>query len=193
MKKIVILFCSILLAMVLINPSPAKEYSNTYDKLLTKENMYMFEKHMMQTMVDDFMWLALTKPKDVDELSKQILNLKYKVDGPNEGLKSPSETYNNGGDCEDMTLFVISRLWQSHTAKIGFILFCPEKIETNQAHICAISQRPDKQIIVIDATCKRIRTLSQQLKVYKKSKYDYYKIHWFFEDNSQNRIMKIIK
>lgn len=200
MKKIVYkiwissMIFSMTAMMLFLYSTKAAAYHSTYEKLLNTKSMYALEKHFMQVLVDDFMYLDLTKPKNSSEMTKQIMALKYKVDGPDEGLKSPSETMENGGDCEDMTLFIMARMWQAHIAKFGFMIICPKEFTDNGAHIVAIAEGPEKTIFVFDGTSKEVRTLQDSLLFYKRNtNYEYYRVHWLFEDNSQNKIMKILR
>ena len=151
---------------------------------------------MMHTMMDDILWLSLTKPQNVSLMVKEISELRYKSDGPNSGLKLPSKTKADGGDCEDMALFVICRLFQMHRAKIGFILFSPEEVTPeHQAHICAISARKNGEILVFDPTggdSNYTLELQRYIKIHKKhnKKWKYYRVHWMNEDNSKIPIME---
>lgn len=198
MKKIIGLIIGLsMMCFLMMIPTFCYSVEFSYKQMLNSKMMYTWEKLMMHSMVKDWMWLAITKPKSLDALENEISFLKYKVDGPNDkGVKSPSLTFNEGGDCEDLTLFVISRFMQLNVSSIGFIILSPEKATENcQAHIAAISKNKDGSILVIDGAMgppgtSRLCGLNRYLAHITRSntQMKYYKIHWLFEDNSYQTI-----
>lgn len=173
--------------------------SATYESILSTQTMFLMEKFMMNTMAQDMLWLALTAPTSQESVSKEISELRYLSDDGalNEGLKLPSQTFVRGGDCEDMTLFCVSRLLQLNVGRFGFIIFSRD-VNTleEQGHIAAIVMCPIG-ILVLDAASgppgsEREIPLSVYLSQIKMGgQFTHYRMHWFFEANTENKIEKL--
>jgi hypothetical protein len=171
---------------------------SSYKEALGDESLQRDTFAIIHRIIEDGEFLYKTKPSSAEELHEQILALRYRSDTPSDEYvwKLPSKTYIEGGDCEDLTTFVIARaVTMGKTA--GFIEMSPEVITKDTLlHIAAAFQTDSGRILIIDATIQSAKSKILYLDKYFETadlrKYTRYRIWWLFETNSEQEGIKRI-
>lgn len=189
MKKIFIMIC----LCVLYFSQAYAELPKDKVEFLSDESMWIYESVILYSILSNMDFLTYTKPSN---LEKHLTDLKYITDDPMENLTveqsledmSPKQTYEqNGGDCEDLTIYTIARFMQADSYDIGFMLLRNPRTQHEQSsqHMVAVLLTDNNEIIVYDLTLekgmKRL-PLDSYLKYWAMMapQFDAYRIHWFF-------------
>lgn len=195
MKKLLILVC---LGMLCISPVYGADS-------LSDESMQIWESVIIFCVIDDMDFLAATKPVDFE---KHLSSLKFIKDTEVENQSvvdalseiAPNQTYKqNGGDCEDLTIYTIARLLQAKSYDLGFIyLRDPNTNTQGSQHIAAVLLTEAGEIIVYDLTLpESVKRLPLALYLHfwhtTEPGFDAYRIWWFFAPDSIQPSVKRLK
>ena len=179
------------------NINPAKQGVYSYEDMLSDNLMQIASILITYNTILDAEFLVATEPKTIEEFGKQLLLLRYRADrNKGDDWKLPSRTLREGGDCEDLTTFVIAKALTCFD-DVGFIMMSPEYIpkdSTNSTHIAAIVRSDGGKLVIIDLACSinKLKALpfDKYFKIVDQGKLTRYRIWWMLLPNSAQPSIK---
>lgn len=181
-----------------IDPTEQNVYS--YKELLSDDPMQAAAIFICYNTILDAEFLQSTAPSTAEEFSSQLLSLEYEVDDVDgrDDWKLPSRTIKEGGDCEDLTTFVLAKALSCFD-EVGFIMMTPEYAASNSinsTHIAAVIKFDDGELVVIDLACStkyKFLDIDEYLgRVGRNTKLTRYRIWWLMTLNSSQEGIKRI-
>jgi hypothetical protein len=178
---------------------PAEQEVYSYEDMLSDDLMQIASILIIYNIILDAKFLASTKPGSIEEFSEQLLVLRYKADkSRDDDWKHPSKTLREGGDCEDLTTFVIAKALPCF-GEVGFIMMSPEYVfedSTDSTHIAAIIRSDNGKLAIIDLACSlgrlKILPFDKYFKIVNQGNLTRYRIWWMLLPNSAQPSIKCI-
>jgi len=188
----------------MIHPAAIFADKTKGELLLSDEVMQAISIGIYLQTIDCQIFLNEILPKSSEEWFEFLFKAEYRQDkSEKDYFKSPTKTILEGGDCEDLTTFVISAYLippRNPHLRIGFMVMMPFQYETGKTdigHMVAVIDN-GKNLAVIDLAMEENRHKILPFNIYmavmkESDKLDIYRIWWMDLPNFLQDDIQIIK